>query len=222
MRVAKNVFMLNGVGYDCNVYLIDKELMVDTGTGTFFSELSEEINNLGCKLKNITKIVNTHCHFDHAGASKKFRDATGAELFIHRNEAKVVEAGDGEETLSDYFGEKFVATTVNRSLKDGDVISTENYNFQVIHTPGHSSGSICLYDKKSRILISGDTLFADGVGRTDFPGGNQEVLMDSIKHLSENQISILLPGHGMFLNSGVNHLIKSVLARSKVSERKVV
>ncbi len=219
MRVAKNIFLLNGVGYDCNVYLIDGEMLIDTGTGMFFPQLSEEIVNLGYDLNKIKQIVNTHCHFDHAGADKKFRDATNAELLIHRNEVKAIQMGDGKMTLSDYFGEKFVSTTVNRALKDGDVLSTENYDFRVIHTPGHSPGSICLYDRKSRILISGDTLFADGIGRTDYPGGDMEVLIDSLKHLNDYQYSLLLPGHGMFLNSGVNHLIKSVLARVKYSKK---
>jgi len=218
MRVTKNIFLLNGVGYDCNVYLVDGELLIDTGTGIFFPQLSEEIVNMGYELRKIKQIVNTHCHFDHAGADKKFRDATKAELMIHQTEAKAIQTGDGKLTLADFFEEKFVSTTVTKQLKDGDIISTDNYDFRVIHTPGHSPGSISLYDKKSRVLISGDTLFADGIGRTDYPGGDKDALMDSLKRLDELPINLLLPGHGMFLNVGVNHLIKSILARTKYTE----
>ena len=204
---------MGGVGYDSNVYLIDKELLVDTGSGIFFPQMKEEIINLGIKPRKIKWIVNTHCHFDHTGADKKFRDFCKAKVAIHKADKKALESGDG--TLAEMFGQTPRAITVDKTLRDGDKIKTKNFTFEVISTPGHTPGSICLYEKDRGILISGDTLFADGVGRTDLPRGDKKAMKKSIKRLSEVKIKYLLPGHGMPKMSGVEFLIKQILIRMK-------
>jgi len=197
--------LMGGVGYDSNVYLIDGELIVDTGTGLFFPEMREEIE-LIYDISKITNIVDTHCHFDHTGGNKKFRDWLKAEVAIHENEKRFLERGIC--TMAEAFGEKARTVTVDRALKDGDKVKTKNFSFEVIWTPGHTPGSICLYEKKKKILISGDTLFEDGIGSTDFPGSNKEQLYKSLKKLSSLPIDYLLPGHGMPKIGGVNFMIK--------------
>jgi len=204
---------MGGVGHDSNIYLIDNELLVDTGTGVFFPQMKEEILNLGIDPKKIKMIVNTHCHFDHTGADKKFRDFLKAKIAIHKADKKALETGDG--TLAEMFGQTPRAITVDKTLKDGSKIKTKNFTFEVISTPGHTPGSICLYERDKGILISGDTLFADGVGRTDLPGGDKKAMKKSIKRLSELKIKYLLPGHGMPKMSGVDFLIKQILIRMK-------
>jgi len=211
MQVYKGILLTGGVGYDCNIYLVDKELLVDTGTGVFFSEIKEEFENMRIELRDIKTIVNTHCHFDHSGADKKFRDLCKAKVAIHEYDKKGLEKGIG--TLAKEYGQKAMTVTVDQVLKDGDVIKTQNFSFEVISTPGHTKGSICLYEKKKKILISGDTLFADGVGRTDYPTGNKDELKESIKKLSGLDVIYLLPGHGMPKVGGIDFLFKQVLTK---------
>lgn len=204
---------MGGVGPDSNIYLIDKELLVDTGTGIFFPQMKEEIINLGIKPKKIKLIINTHCHFDHTGANKKFRDLCKAKVAIHKADKTALETGEG--TIAELFGQKPRIITVDKVLRDGDKIKTKNFTFEVISTPGHTPGSICLYERDKKILISGDTLFADGVGRTDLPNGNRKALKESIKRLASLKIQYLLPGHGMPKIGGIDFLIKRVLTRMK-------
>lgn len=215
MQVMKGVFLLGGVGYDCNVYLVE-ELLIDTGTGNFFSEMKREITDQIPNPEKINTIVNTHCHFDHTGGDKKFRDWLKAKIVIHRDDKDALEHGD---VLADLFGGISKSTTVDKILRGGDIIRTTNFNLEVISTPGHTPGSICLYDKNKKILFSGDTLFEDGVGRTDYPGGSKDDLYRSIKKLAKLDINYLLPGHGNPKIGGVNFLIKQILARAITKER---
>jgi len=215
MQVYKGILLMNGVGFESNMYLIDKEVLVDTGTGLFFPQIRENLINLGIDPKKIKLIVNTHCHFDHVGGDKSFRDLCNAEIAIHENDAQALEEGDNNLTLATMFGKKMKSITVDRRLKERDRIKTSNFCFEVIHTPGHTPGSICLYESKKKILISGDTLFSDGIGRSDLPGGDSDLLRESLKKLSKLKITYLLPGHGMPKTGGVNFLLKQILARMK-------
>jgi len=215
MQVYKGILLMNGVGFESNMYLIDKEVLVDTGTGLFFPQIRENLINLGIDPKKIKLIVNTHCHFDHVGGDKSFRDLCNAEIAIHENDAQALEEGDNNLTLATMFGKKMKSITVDRRLKERDKIKTSNFCFEVIHTPGHTPGSICLYESKKKILISGDTLFSDGIGRSDLPGGDSDLLRESLKKLSKLKITYLLPGHGMPKTGGVNFLLKQILARMK-------
>jgi len=215
MQVYKGILLMNGVGFESNMYLIDKEVLVDTGTGLFFPQIRENLINLGIDPKKIKLIVNTHCHFDHVGGDKSFRDLCNAEIAIHESDARALEEGDNDLTLATMFGKKMKSITVDRRLKERDKIKTSNFCFEVIHTPGHTPGSICLYESKKKILISGDTLFSDGIGRSDLPGGDSDLLRESLKKLSKLKITYLLPGHGMPKTGGVNFLLKQILARMK-------
>ncbi len=213
MQVLKGIILTGGIGYDSNIYLIDKEILVDVGTGIFFNEIKEEFENLGIDFEKIHTIINTHCHYDHVGADKSFRDLCKAEIAIHKNDKDAIESGNG--TLAEYFGKKMKSVTVDKILNENDKIKTKNFTFTVISTPGHTPGSICLYEKNKKILISGDTIFADSIGRSDLPNGNKEDLKRSIIKLSKLDVKYLLPGHGMPKIGGVDFLFKQILARIK-------
>lgn len=197
-----------GLGNDCNIYLIDGELLVDTGTGTNFPAVKKEIEEKHVVSK-IISIVNTHCHFDHTGGNKKFRDWLGASIAIHEKDRKALETGFG--TLAEMFKESARTVTADKALRHGSVIKTQNFSFHVIHTPGHTPGSICLYEKNHKILVSGDTVFDGAVGRTDFPGGDKGNLINSLDKLAKYPISYLFPGHGAPKVGGVNFNIKQLL-----------
>ena len=219
MQVLKGINVFGGVGYDSNIYLIDGEIMVDTGTGSYFPEVKNEITSMGFDPSDIHTIVVTHSHFDHSGGCKKFRDwlKGRAIIAIHDKDKAALENG---ETLAEMFGMKPKVVTADASLKDKDMLRTKNFNLEVVHTPGHTPGSICLYDKKKKVLISGDTLFEDGFGRTDYPGGSQEQMVRSLKRLSRLDAEYLLPGHGNPRIGGLNFLIKQILAGSVPAKHK--
>ncbi|MBI2971085.1 MAG: MBL fold metallo-hydrolase [Candidatus Aenigmarchaeota archaeon] len=207
MRILKGIEQL-AFGSDPAIYLIDNELLIDTGSGLFFQEAKQELEQ---QLLDVKTIVNTHGHFSHCGANKKFRDWLKAELACHKDDKEAIEGG-GSLAVP---GSTPKMVTVDRTLKEGSVIRTINFTFEVVHTPGHSPGSICLYDKAKHVLVSGDTLFENGVGRTDLPGGSMPVLLDSLRKLSGYKIAYLLPSHGDVKIGGVEFLVKQMIAHAK-------
>ncbi len=141
----------------------------------------------------IKKILYTHTHFDHVGAMPELKEATGAELLMHRQETPVYEAA---KDMAAFWG--FQVDNLPKPdtlLSEDDSIKIGNLTFNVLHTPGHSPGGICLYGEG--IVITGDTLFADSVGRTDLKGGDLSKLKSSFKRLmSLPEDTRVLPGHG--------------------------
>ncbi|MBN3037308.1 MAG: MBL fold metallo-hydrolase [Candidatus Diapherotrites archaeon] len=187
-RVSEDVFVFYGRGYDSNSYFLlgDKNILVDTGTGANFVDVAGNLNAFGFSVKDVDIVVNTHCHFDHVGGNRFF-DAT---FYAHPLDADYIARADPQYTLSSMFGADLLPCDIKP-------IPEEVQGWRVIHTPGHSEGSVCLL--KDKILVSGDTLFADGVGRTDLPGADQAKLENSLKLIKTLDFSILLPGHGRTL-----------------------
>ena len=140
-------------------------------------------------------IILTHGHFDHIMAVNHIIEKTGAKLFIHTLDAPMLK--DPSLSLLNRFSTKEMTFTApDRCLNDGDVIKIGNSEISVIHTPGHTQGSICI--KVGDDLISGDTLFRESIGRSDFPGGDYKTLLSSLKTLvSLNVKGKIYPGHGM-------------------------
>lgn len=153
----------------------------------------------------IRYIVNTHCHVDHVMGNKYMKDVTGAEIIIHELEAKAL----GHGSNFDMWGAE-PSPPADITVKDGDNIDIGNVSLQVIHTPGHSPGSISLYHKG--IVFTGDTLFVGGVGRTDLGGGSWETLVASVnkKLFTLPDDTIVAPGH----NYG--DAAKSTIGREKI------
>ncbi|QDR80845.1 MBL fold metallo-hydrolase [Sporomusa termitida] len=139
-------------------------------------------------------IINTHGHADHIAANNAVQQATGAKILIHHEDAGMLT--DAQRNLSTFIGAGIVCQPADRLLSHNDTVSIGNIEFTVLHTPGHTAGGICLLADK--VLIAGDTLFAESIGRTDFPGGSYSQLIKSIK---ENLLGLdddiaVLPGHG--------------------------
>jgi glyoxylase-like metal-dependent hydrolase (beta-lactamase superfamily II) len=196
MKKFNNITMIEGIGFDSNIYLFD-DIIVDTGTGENFEYVFNSIKKAGFNMvEDIKRIINTHCHFDHTGGNHFFN----AKIAIHQADAPAIENGDNIATAAYMFGKSLEPTKVDFHLKEGDKIN----DFEVIHTPGHTIGGICLYDGET--LISGDTVFADGgFGRYDI-GGDINVLRESIQKLSELDVEYLLPGHGPAVSNGSEHI----------------
>ena len=199
-EIVDNLFLIKGSRYESNMYLIDGTLIVDTGLGF-------ELKNQKENLENVEVVVNTHVHFDHTGGNDLFKDED-VEVLLHEKDAEMIKIFP-EATYSHFFGfERGKIPHYTGFIKEGEKVKTENYTFEVIHTPGHTPGSICLYERKKKILISGDTVFVNAFGRTDLIGGNEEKLKESLKKLESLKIDYLLPGHGDLIVRGVVKKIK--------------
>jgi len=175
---------------ETNSYILGSEktkeaVIIDPGDD--YEKIIECLKENGLKARSI---INTHGHIDHIGADYKF----DIPILIHKEDSHCLT--NPEEDVFIFFGRRFPPTKPSRLLKDGDKISVGDIEITVIHTPGHTPGGICLkYDK---ILFTGDTLFAGGIGRTDFPGGSADELMESIREklMTLDEDVTIYPGHG--------------------------
>lgn len=146
----------------------------------------------GKGIKQITHIVNTHSHVDHVSGNKEAQEATSAAIAIHELDA--ADLTHPNLSMLAMFGAE-PSPPPSILLKDNDIIAFGNESIKVIHTPGHTLGGICLYFDGH--VITGDTLFVGGIGRTDLPGGSYETLRQSIKErlFTLPEETIVLPGH---------------------------
>jgi hydroxyacylglutathione hydrolase len=192
IRKMGNVTLIQLSDIDSNIYIMG-DTVIDSGTGFNFTRLYQLLKMLKIDLKDIKHVVNTHGHFDHVGGNGYFIEA---DIAIHDADAAIVEKGDANLSYADFFDGRLKPREVRTRLKEGDVVSAGGMELEVIHTPGHTPGSICLYDRKSGTLFTGDTVFSDGIGRTDMPGGNDEHLQASLDRISSLHAKRLLPGHG--------------------------
>ncbi len=176
-----------------NCYIVGAEagregMIIDPGAEA--EVILRNVKDLGLEIRSI---VLTHGHIDHIGALKEVKEATGAEVAIHTDEAKSLQ----EQSLSRLLGLSYpTPLPPDRLLKDGDSIDIGDLHFLVLHTPGHSPGCICLLEEG--VLFSGDTLFNSSIGRADLPGGNYSQLINSIhtRLMTLPDNTTVYPGHG--------------------------
>ncbi len=143
----------------------------------------------------VAGILLTHGHFDHIWGADKLRELSGARIYAYEEEKEVCE--DVKINISESAG-RACALQVDEYLKDGEVITIADITCKLIATPGHTKGSCCYYFPEDKILISGDTLFQESVGRTDFPTGSMSTLVRSIKEklfVLPEEVQVY-PGHG--------------------------
>jgi glyoxylase-like metal-dependent hydrolase (beta-lactamase superfamily II) len=203
------VHKVSGAAYDGNVYLVldERPILVDAGmmAGPTLKNIRKYIDP-----KKIETIVLTHCHHDHSGAAPEIKEATGAKLLLSEKEAGCV--GDDLTTVSYLFGQEAPEYKVDGTVSNGMVLDIGKWKLEVLETPGHSEGSICLYERTEKILFSGDTVFPDGnIGRTDMYGGDTIKLIKSIERLTGLDIKTMYPGHMEITDRDVNRQIQMSL-----------
>jgi hydroxyacylglutathione hydrolase len=207
------IHQIGGCGYDSNIYLIIDEIiaLVDTGTGKNFDIVSKNLRKFGLTPADIELIINTHCHYDHVGGDRAFVNAADCGVAIHELDAEPLRKGDEVVTCAILLGEKLRAVEPTRLLHDGDRIELGSLLLDVIHTPGHTQGSVCLYDHERSLLFSGDTVFCEDIGRVDLPTGDHGAIINSLKKLAKLKLEQLLPGHGPIVEEGAGAHIMSAL-----------
>lgn len=188
--------------FETNCFLVSAPnapdaLIIDPGDSA--ETILEAIRSDGLAVRGI---VNTHGHADHIAANSALKEELGCPIMIHESDAPYL--SDPELNLSAYLGRSGpLSPPADRLLNDGDEIEIGGLVFRVMHTPGHTPGGICLLVGDA--LFSGDTLFAGSIGRTDFPNGDQEQLLDSISRrlLVLPDETIVYTGHGSQTTIGI-------------------
>jgi glyoxylase-like metal-dependent hydrolase (beta-lactamase superfamily II) len=169
-----------------------KAFVIDPG-----GEADKILRQIESLQMDVVAIVNTHAHVDHIGAIREVRDATGAQIMMHREELPLLQSASRMGRLFGIHVEQ--PPDPDRYLEEGDEISLGNgLSLKVIETPGHSPGGITLMASEGKLCFAGDTLFAGSIGRTDLPGGDYHTLISSIKNklLPLGDEVKVLPGHG--------------------------
>ncbi len=206
------IIFIPGRGFDSNVYLIkgQKNTIIDTGSGFDMGYILDELKK-NIDIHDIDQIILTHEHVDHTGGAEHLRKKLDdVKILAHEEVARVLEEGIEPSAL--LFSLPSPKVDVDIKLKDGDRVRIGDDIYTVLHTPGHSKGSICLYCDEKKTLFSGDTIFAyGGIGRYDLPGGDFIELQKSIQRLSELDVKDLYPGHGDFIRGFGNHHVKLAL-----------
>lgn len=190
----------NPTANNCNTYLIDgeKRILVDPGHYHLFGHVQEGLSGLSLSPQDIDIVIITHGHPDHMEGIRVFA-GTSTMIAVHKAEMDFIKG------VGPHYGDALGISGFEPDilLREGD-LKIGDINFQVIQTPGHSPGSICLYWPLKKVLLAGDVIFNQGIGRTDLPGGNGQELKESIKRISRLDLDYVLTGHGDIVSGSDN------------------
>jgi glyoxylase-like metal-dependent hydrolase (beta-lactamase superfamily II) len=179
---------------NCNTYLMggSKWILIDPGHLHLFDHVETGLTSMGLGLNDIDVAICTHGHPDHIEGMGLFKDRP-ARTALHETEWQFCR--DMAPQLQSSLGMTVDGLAPDILLTEGD-LTIGDIHLKVYHTPGHSPGSVCLYWPEEKVLITGDLIFKDGLGRTDLPGGNGTRIKESIRRMATLDVEWILPGHG--------------------------
>jgi glyoxylase-like metal-dependent hydrolase (beta-lactamase superfamily II) len=186
----------------CNCSVIGDEtthegMVIDPG-----DDIEEVLGLVGKHNLQVKQIVITHAHIDHVGGAMKLRAATGAPILLNQNDYALLKMLDVQAAWVGMASPGKVE--IDHSVGPADTLTTGSLTANVLHTPGHTEGSVCLYFPAEKTLIAGDTLFAGSIGRTDLPGGSFKKIINSLHEtvLALPDETVVVPGHGPLTTVG--------------------
>lgn len=201
VEIMKDLFFIERGYLNSNhfVYRSEQPVLVDTGYVSDFDATERLIKDIGVNLAQTRLIISTHTHCDHIGGNRIIQDRSGCDIALHNIGKYFIDTRDDWATWWRYFRQEADFFTCTKALDGGEVIPIGPHEFQVIHTPGHASDGIALYNRKEKVLISGDALWED-----DIPAIAMRVegstclfdLLDSLEKLESPDVEIVYPGHG--------------------------
>ena len=197
LELENNIYQIKGKDKGSHSYLLKgdfKNILIDSGLDKNFHKLQNSLLKLGIKIRDIDIVINTHEHFDHIGANRYFQDY--ALIAAHRLAATKITLEDKCVTLYKPGDMNELPQRVHLWLENGFRFDLGNSTLEIIHTPGHTSGSICIYERTQKILFTGDTLFAGGTLSYIAESGSIGDYIYSIRNLETLKIREIYPGHG--------------------------
>lgn len=210
-ELKPNIYQFPSEKPGSHIYLIKgatKSILIDTGITSKLPLLKKRLSQLGLRLKDINLILLTHEHFDHIGATAFFHGT--AVVAAHRLAANKLELQDEFVTQNKYLNVPSKPFWVDIWLEDGTEIDLGNYKLRVIHTPGHTSGCICLYEPREELLFTGDTVFSGGTLSEIWGSGSMSDYVNSVQRLNSLKVKEIYPGHGRVSSTPDEDLPKAV------------
>ena len=214
MEIVDGIFMVDGIRF-VNSYILsgDELIVIDTGMRGGAKKIINCIESLGRTPDDISMIIHTHYHTDHTGGTSELKGITDAKLAIHEKDVDYL-TGDKKGLSIPLMGIPQMKPDI--LLKKGDKVG----DLEIIHTPGHTPGSICLYNKKKGILFSGDAVQCGLFGRVTPPikqfSEDLNKVKDSINEISELEFNVMLPGHGKPITSEASKKVKEFASKKKM------
>lgn len=222
--LKSNIYQFLGDRPSSHAYLVcgaDKNVLIDTGTTSNFPTLLKCLQEIGLKVEEMNLIILTHEHSDHTGAAQFFFNS--AVISAHRLAANKIELLDEFVTMNTYLNAPGNGFYAHIWLEDNMLIDLGNFRLKVIHTPGHTSGCICIYETREGLLFSGDTVFAKGILSDIASSGNISDYVNSLERLSTIRIAEMYPGHGRVSLTPEQDIKQAVVhARKMMSESKIL
>jgi glyoxylase-like metal-dependent hydrolase (beta-lactamase superfamily II) len=214
-EVIPNLYLFKTKTPSCNSYLILGETMnvlIDPGINKHFKILKKDLEELDINLRELDMVINTHEHVDHFGANHHLPHKV--PILAHRYAAVKIVSADDEVLLCRAHGENPAGYHVTFWLENLNVMDMGDWFLKILHTPGHTSGSLCIYEPRKKVLISGDTVFARGTISNISSSGSYGEYINSLARLNTMKIDLMLPGHGI-ISENVEEDIQKAIKNAK-------
>lgn len=198
VELRKNIWRISPPSPSGNIYVVKdtlKTVLIDTGTYQAFDYLAEELGKLGILPRDVDLVINTHEHFDHIGGNPHFQNT--AMIAAHRSAATKIELQDEYVTHMKEHAQTSDDFAVHIWLENRGLFLTGDYKLKILHTPGHTSGSICIYEPFEHFMFTGDTVVEGEYLTPMLESGSAGEFVNSIERLLTLKIKVLYPGHGI-------------------------